>query len=60
MEKCVYSWFVDRCVVHLGFLILPENDVFKLLIHLDIYFCSCVSILPAGSVEASRLRTLNL
>ena len=61
MEECVYSWLLDRCVLHLDSLVMLEkDDVFKLSIYLNIYLFSCVGILPVRSVEASLLRTLNL
>ena len=41
-------------------VILLENDVFKLSVYPDINIFLCVGILPARSVEASLLRTLNL
>ena len=43
------------------FVIMLENDdVFKLSVYLNIYFFSCVGMLPNRSFEASLLRTLNL
>ena len=53
-------WIVASSIL-IVLVIMPENDdVFKLSTYLNIYFFSCVGILPTRSVEASLLRTLNL
>ena len=38
-------------------ILLENDDVFKLLIYLDMYIFSCVSIMVTRSVEASLLIT---
>ena len=51
-------WILSSFIL-MVLVILLEN-VFKLSIYLDIYIFLCVGILPAWSVEAPLLRTLNL
>ena len=62
MSVCLFMVFRSLCPPFLMVfvILLEKDDVFKLLIYLDVYFFPCVSILPAGSVEASLLRTLDL
>ena len=59
--KSVYilGFWIFASFILIVLLILLEN-VFKLSIYLDIYIFLCVGILPAWSVEAPLLRTLNL
>ena len=49
-------WFLYLCASSIlrAVVILLENDVFKLLIYLDIYIFVCGGILPARRVEASQ------
>ena len=57
----IYGFWIVASSILMVFVILPENDdVFKLSVYADIFFFSCVDILPAQIVEASLLRTLNL
>ena len=63
-EERIYSQFLDRSSIFFV-IMLENNNIFKLInlimsIYLNIYFFSCVGILPARSIEASLLRTLNL
>ena len=53
-------WIVVSFILMVFVILLENDDVFRVSIYLDTYFFSCVGILPARSVEASLLRTLNL
>ena len=55
----ILGFWIFASFILIVLLILLEN-VFKLSIYLDIYMFLYVGIFPAGSVEASLLRTLNL
>ena len=53
----IHGFWIVASSILMAFVVLLENDdVFRLSIYLDIYFFSCVGILPARSVEASLLR----
>ena len=54
----ILGFWISASSILMVLVILLEN-VFKLSIYLDIYISVCVGILPAQSVEASLLRTLN-
>ena len=53
-------WIVASSTLMVFIILLENDDAFKLSIYLDIYFFSCVGILPVQSVEVSLLRTQNL
>ena len=53
-------WIVASTILIVFVFMLENDDVFKLSIYLNIYFFSCVDILPAQSVEASLLRILEV
>ena len=57
----IHGFRIVATFILMVFVILLENDdVFKLLVYLDIYLFIYLGILPTQSVEVSLLRTLNL
>ena len=53
-------WIVVSSILIVFVIMLENDDLFKLLLYLDIYFFSCVGILPARSAHSKFMEVFIL